>query len=446
MEIIEASEKHVTLSSAAAVLRFALAEPVLSAVEGARATRHDIAARIEVLPVNDWYSLDPMDLRSLPDGLDAPQRIDERRWRVESALGADLSALQPRDETIGYADEKNCEQMFGAVPLPVGYAGPLAVTFSSGEKTIVHLPLATTEGALAASVNRGCKAVSASGVRTSSIHHGITRSIAWLAGKDERSFTEELKKRKEEWTRAAEGTSGYLRVLGFDIDAAQGHVFLTLACDTDEAMGMNMITIAAQAVGDWAAQNLIGGAGRLITVAANVDSDKKPSLRTYERGRGHEVTATTFLPDDVIRDTLKTSAEAMLAVAKAKLELGSEIAGAIGRNFHAANIAAALYLATGQDAAHVVEGSLTDTYVEAADGGLKVTVRLPAVIVGVRGGGTGLPAQSQCLSMLLHPKTSLHPKTQLAESVGAAVLAGEVSLLAAQAGQDLSKAHRDLGR
>ena len=376
-----------------------------------------------------------MDIRSLP--------IPDRRKALEQELKMDLSILEPREKTVGHADEKNCEQMFGSVPIPVGYAGPLHVRFSSGEKTDVHLPLATTEGALVASVNRGCKASSMETVRTSSINHGISRSLAFRVGKDTQSFTQELKKRKAEWTKIAEGTSGHLTLLSHDIDEQDGHVFFTLNADTDEAMGMNMITIAAQALGEWAAEQLKVD---FVTVAGNVDSDKKPSLRTYERGRGFEVTAETILTTDTIETVLKSSAESMLAVAKAKLEIGSELAGAIGRNLHAANIIAALYLATGQDAAHVVEGSLTDTYVEQTDNGLKITVRCPALIVGVRGGGTTLPAQSKCLEMLLKQKTKLSPRAQLAESIGAAVLAGEISLLAAQASHHLTKAHKKMGR
>ena len=85
-----------------------------------------------------------MDLRSLPSGLTPKQRCDERRTRVEQELGIDLSALTPIEELIGSADERNCEQMLGHVPLPVGYAGPLRVIFSSGEAGDIHLPLATT--------------------------------------------------------------------------------------------------------------------------------------------------------------------------------------------------------------------------------------------------------------------------------------------------------------
>lgn len=386
-----------------------------------------------------------MDLRMLPQDWPAKKRCDERRHRVEEELGIDLSALSPRAEILGYADERNCEQMLGHVPMPVGYAGTLLVTFSSGERSHLHLPLATTEGALVASVNRGCKALSVSkGVRTTSIRRGTSRSLAFKTNDNVHEFAQSLKTRSAEWTGIAESTSRHLRMLGYDVDVSEDHVFLTLHCDTDEAMGMNMATIAAQAVGNWLQTEY--PYVTFVTVAGNVDSDKKPSVRTRERGRGFEATAEAVLIDDAITQVLKTDADALLRVARAKLELGSKVAGALGSNLHAANVVAALYLATGQDPAHVVEGSLTDTSVVREGGGVRVRVRMPAVLVGVRGGGTTLPAQNQCLTMLLGAHTSLHPSSQLAESVAAAVLAGEVSLLAAQAKHTLATSHQKLAR
>ncbi|MBI2636463.1 hypothetical protein HYW84_04035 [Candidatus Peregrinibacteria bacterium] len=240
-------------------------------------------------------------------------------------------------------------------------------------------------------------------------------------------------------------------------------------------MGMNMVTIAAEAIGKWLEQNInrcvtLSGVEErptieFITVAANVDSDKKPSQRTHNRGRGYEVTATATVPADILQSVLKTTPESLLEIAHAKLELGSEIAGAIGKNCHAANIVAALYIATGQDPAHIVEGSLTDTSVSEirnplrprsgqAPHEIRIATRLPALLGGIRGGGTTLPAQSQCLSLLLGlpgPRTQdlgprLHACRRLAESIGGAVLAGELSLLAALASNHLAKSHASLAR
>ncbi|MBI2524041.1 hypothetical protein HYW11_02395, partial [Candidatus Peregrinibacteria bacterium] len=260
----------------------------------------------------------------------------------------------------------------------------------------------------------------------------------------------EIQQREREWIVIGETTSNHLKILKYDIDTEDDYLFLTIYADTDEAMGMNMVTIAAEAIGKWLEQNInrcvtLSGVEErptieFITVAANVDSDKKPSERTHDRGRGYEVTATATVPADILQSVLKTTPENFLEVAHAKLELGSEIAGAIGRNCHAANIIAALYLATGQDPAHVVEGSLADTIVRwpwfdsahhdttnqsnvssrapchpervipsgvegrgTRGGTLHITVRLPALLLGIRGGGTTLPAQSQALCLFLPP-------------------------------------------
>src|SRR3989344_799402 len=384
-----------------------------------------------------------MDLRNLPPELDAAGRVAKRRSIIEKELNIELDALEISPQQVGAADERNCEQMFGAVPIPVGLAGPLRIQFSTGEMSDVYLPLATTEGALVASVNRGCKAVrEAGGVRVRSEYIGITRSIAFEA-KDAEAVTKKIRALESAWKKAGEATSGHLKILSYDIDTKDGLLFLMIMADTDEAMGMNMLTIAAQEVGEFLSKEL---SIPFLTVADNVDSDKKPSMRTKMRGRGYRVSVEATLPEAVIREVLKSSADALLKTARAKLDIGSDIAGALGKNLHVANTVAALYLATGQDAAHVVEGSLADTSVTRDGDGIRITVELPALLVGVRGGGTNLPAQKQCLRLVQRAQTKLRPSTQLAETVAGAVLAGEVSLLAALSANALAQAHRTLGR
>ncbi len=376
-----------------------------------------------------------MDLRNLPESLSSHERCAARRMKIQDTVGANLSLLGTEPGRIGQAEEKNCEQMFGSVPIPVGYAGPLKIKFSSGEESEIHLPLATTEGALVASVNRGCKALTATGgVELKSTYHGISRSIAWKLVTGNQSLVTFLNEHEAEWKRIGEHTSSHLKLLDHEIHTEGDYVFLTINGDTDEAMGMNMITIAAEAIGRWVTEQ---ASIKLVTIAANIDSDKKPSKRTHDIGRGYEVTASCNLSPEVIQEILKTTPEALAEVAEAKLKHGSKIAGAIGSNLHAANIIAALYLATGQDAAHVVEGSLADT----TFAGNTISVRCPAILVGIRGGGTELPAQRQCLDLL-----QANSSKQLAESIAAAVLAGEMSLLAAQASGKLASSHKKLAR
>ncbi|TSD00055.1 MAG: 3-hydroxy-3-methylglutaryl-CoA reductase [Candidatus Peregrinibacteria bacterium Greene1014_49] len=255
-----------------------------------------------------------MNLRSLPPNLNASERIEARRAMIERELNVDCSALAVNSAALGHAEERNCENMFGTVPIPVGLAGPLTITLSDGTETTVHLPLATTEGALVASVNRGCKALRGVRVDTRSKYHGVTRSIAFRLSNQESATSNWILEHEQEWKSVGEATSSHLKILSYEIDEQDDHLFLTIAADTDEAMGMNMVTIAAQAIGEYI-QKTTGT--QFITVAANVDSDKKPSVRTYTKGRGYEASAICTVPSAIITDILKTTPEAILAVAKA---------------------------------------------------------------------------------------------------------------------------------
>lgn len=382
-----------------------------------------------------------MDLRTL-SSKDSAEQIRERQKLIEQELGINLSALAVDSDRLGSANEKNCEQMFGHVRVPVGLAGPLSIHFSSDEKKSIYLPLATTEGALIASINRGCKATSIDGIQTKSRLCGITRSIAFKTS-SKKTVLDAIMKERETWRSIGEETSDHLQIIGYDLDEEDEYVFLTIYGDSDLAMGMNMITVAAQAIGQWIAKHCNA---KLITVAANVDSDKKPSARTMKKGRGWMVETDCAISAETLRDILKTNASSLLETYKAKIERGSHIAGVLAGNCHSANVIAALYLATGQDIAHTVEGSLAETSLHAHGEGIHVSVRCPAILVGTVGGGTTLPSQKTALSILLHEETSLRPTQQLAETIGAAVLAGELSLLAALSTQDLAKAHRKLAR
>src|SRR3989338_7586941 len=127
----------------------------------------------------------------------------------------------------------------------------------------------------------------------------------------------EIEELESEWKKFAEATSDHLKVLSYEIDAKDDFLFLTIAADTDEAMGMNMITIAADAVGHFLSEKL---GIPLITIAANVDSDKKPSERTKKLGRGYDVRAEATLTEEVLQSVLRADAAAMLKTAHAKLD------------------------------------------------------------------------------------------------------------------------------
>jgi hydroxymethylglutaryl-CoA reductase (NADPH) len=182
----------------------------------------------------------------------------------------------------------------------------------------------------------------------------------------------------------------------------------------------------------------------MISVSGNFCVDKKPAAIDSILGRGKIVLADVTIPREVLESKLHSTPEAVAETCYRKCGIGSSLAVSLGSNAHAANMLSALYIATGQDPAQVVEGSMVTTTCEVVDQGLYVSVRLPCVEVGTVGGGTRLPCQREALSMI--GCLGAGKARKLAEIVGAVVLAGELSTLAAQSAGHLGAAHRKLGR
>jgi hydroxymethylglutaryl-CoA reductase (NADPH) len=241
-----------------------------------------------------------------------------------------------------------------------------------------------------------------------------------------------------------------LPIYGEFLDAATyvagTSVFVRLEFDTKDAMGMNMVTIASQKVGELIERET---GARLVATSGNMCTDKKPAAINLVRGRGKTVAAGVHLTDAMIADLLKTDAETLTEVNYRKNLVGSARAASFGFNAHAANVVAAMFIACGQDPAHVVEGSTAITTVDRVDGGVYVSVTLPSLPVGTVGGGTGIDTQHECLAMLGVAGGGDPPGTHakaFAEIVAAGVLAGELSLLGALAAQHLARAHQEHGR
>jgi hydroxymethylglutaryl-CoA reductase (NADPH) len=93
----------------------------------------------------------------------------------------------------------------------------------------------------------------------------------------------------------------------------------------------------------------------------------------------------------------------------------------------------------------VSESHTAITYSQVLDNGdYYWSITLPALIVATVGGGTGLPTQRECLSLL----RCSGPGTvrAFAEICAAVVLAGEVSLASAVLAGDWVTSHEELGR
>jgi hydroxymethylglutaryl-CoA reductase (NADPH) len=225
------------------------------------------------------------------------------------------------------------------------------------------------------------------------------------------------------------------------------NVYLRFQYDTKDAMGMNMVTIATKAACEVVEDET---AASLVALSGNLCTDKKPAAINAVEGRGRSVTADVVVPSEVVVDTLDTTPEAIAEINTRKNLLGSAKAGALGFNAHVANPVAAMFLATGQDEAQVVEGANAITTAEETDDGdLYMSVSLASLEVGTVGGGTKLPTQSEALDILGvggggDPAGS--NADALAEAIAVGALAGELSLLAALGSRHLSSAHESLGR
>src|SRR3989344_939107 len=238
---------------------------------------------------------------------------------------------------------------------------------------------------------------------------------------------------------SAEKTSNHLKFKKVDVKTQGSYVFLRFYFDSDDAMGMNMATIATEKIAALVEEEI---GIKCVSIAGNFDIDKKPAWVNFINNRGFKVWAEAIISKQTVKDVLKTTPDEIFEVWLAKCMLGSAMSGSLGFNAHYANIVAAFFAATGQDIAHTVEGSMGITTVKVLkNGDLYFSVYLPAIMLGTVGGGTNLATQKEARD-IVGVKTS----TELAEVLGGAVLAGELSLLSSLAENSLTKAHKKLGR
>jgi hydroxymethylglutaryl-CoA reductase (NADPH) len=378
----------------------------------------------------------------------AVDAIRIRREFIEYETGIKLDHLGIFSIDVERVVKRNCENMIGTVQVPVGVAGPLQVNGEYAHGSY-YLPLATTEGALVASVNRGCSAITrAGGAEVRILHDGMTRAPVFAARSiaHAKQVVDWVAGHEADLRAAAESTTSHGKLIDIMPFIAGTSVFFRMNFDTKDAMGMNMVTIASAKVADLIAQET---GARLVALSGNMCTDKKPAAINGIMGRGRSVVAGVALSHDLISSTFKTDAATMFEVNYRKNLVGSARAGAMGFNAHAANVVAAIFIACGQDAAHAIDGSTCLTTVDPVPTGVYVSVTLPSLPVGTVGGGTGIATQQECLKLLGVAGGGIPPGTnakKLAEIIASGVLAGELSLLGALAAQHLARAHQQLGR
>ncbi|GAN11386.1 hydroxymethylglutaryl-CoA (NADPH) reductase [Mucor ambiguus] len=362
------------------------------------------------------------------------------------------SALPVTDYDYGKVLGTCCENVIGYIPIPVGVAGPMMI---DGES--IHLPMATTEGCLVASVARGCKAVNANGAggaTTVLVSDGMTRGPCvefpniidaglckrWL---DHEGFGIVAE--------AFNSTSRFARVRKMQAAMAGKLLYIRFSTTTGDAMGMNMISKGCEMALSKIAEHF--PTMQIVSLSGNYCTDKKPAAINWIEGRGKSVVAEAVIPSSVVRKVLKTTVDALVELNISKNLIGSAMAGSVGGfNAHAANILTAMYIAAGQDPAQNVESSNCITLMKSVDNGsaLHISCSMPSIEVGTVGGGTILPPQQAMLDMLgvrgPHPTNPGKNAQKLARIICAAVMAGELSLCAALAAGHLVKAHMQHNR
>ncbi|XP_024879552.1 3-hydroxy-3-methylglutaryl-coenzyme A reductase-like isoform X2 [Temnothorax curvispinosus] len=369
---------------------------------------------------------------------DFERGVDIRRLVVGDAgkVTEEMTDLPYRHYDYSKVFGACCENVIGYVPVPVGSVGPLLI-----DDQKYYVPMATTEGCLVASTNRGSRALLKCGVKTRVIKDEMTRAPVVQFPNIERMYEamswikqpENFQKLKDSF----EETSRFARLTKIDQKVAGRDLHLRFVGPTGDAMGMNMMSKGTER----SLQTLqtYFPDMEILSLSGNFCTDKKPAAVNWIEGRGKTVVSEAIVPADVVSRVLKTSVRKLVRLNIKKNLIGSALAGSMGDfNAHAANIVTAIFIATGQDPAQNVSSSNCITVME--PGGvdnkdLHITCTMPSLEVGTVGGSTGLPAQSACLAMLgikgAHPTEPGQNAKKLSRIVCATVLAAELSLMAA---------------
>jgi hydroxymethylglutaryl-CoA reductase (NADPH) len=386
-------------------------------------------------------------LHELEEVVDADRAAEVRRRFIEEETGAELSSVA----NFGFeaaAATSNIENMIGATQVPLGVVGPIRLAGGASDGRC-WLPLATTEGALIASVNRGLSAIRRAGGATGRVlANSMTRGPVFRV--PDVGIAAEVvtwvQAHEDQLRQAAEATTSHGELEQITPYVVGNNVFLRFGYDTKDAMGMNMATIATQAACELVEAETDA---ELVALSGNLCTDKKPAAINAVEGRGRTVCADIVIPREIVEETFDTTPEAMVEVNTRKNLIGSAKAGALGFNAQAANIVAAAFLALGQDIAQVVEGSNAITTMEIQDGALYASLTFSSLELGTVGGGTNLPSQAEALGVV-GVKGGGDPggsnADALAEIVAGAALGGELSLVGALSASHLASAHEQLGR
>ena len=340
----------------------------------------------------------------------------------------------------------NIEHFTGAVQVPMGIAGPLLVKGEHAQGEF-YVPLATSEGTLVASYNRGMKVLHESGgVTCAVVGDNMQRAPVFIfkTASEARRFADWIVERTDEIRTASEETDPFVRLKYIDYYLANKFAYLRFNFTTGDAAGMNMVGKATFAACNWILQNCDVAEAQRFYLESNFATDKKASMINIMRTRGKRVTAEAVIKRDVLLNIMDADTESLYYHSKVA-NVGAMLSGANNNGCHSANAITAMFMATGQDVANVAESSTAIAYLELTqEKDLYMSITLPSLIVATCGGGTGLPTQRESLEIM--DCYGVGKVGKFAEIVAGTVLAGEISLAAAISSLDWVSSHDQFGR
>jgi len=367
----------------------------------------------------------------------------QRAAFIKAMTGAGLDTV--RSYTIDPTVTRgNIENFIGTAQMPIGIAGPLKMV-GEHAKGDFYIPLATTEGTLVASYSRGMRVISeCGGAMCTVVKHSMQRAPVFLFENalEAREFGKWLDEHIDALRGVVKASVEVPRLIEIE-KYIVAHMMYTRFCyTTRDAAGQNMTGKATLYACEWIRAN--HPAKPRYILSGNIDTDKKHSMMNMIQTRGKRVVAEFVLKRDVARELLRIEPE-WLYKFRNIAGIGAHLSGAAYSGAHSANGIAAMFIATGQDAANVAESHAGMNYIELLDNGdLYWSTTLPALICATYGGGTGLPTQRECLEMMDCYGNGKGDK--LAEIIAAVVLAGDVSLSSAILAHEWVSSHEKMGR
>jgi hydroxymethylglutaryl-CoA reductase (NADPH) len=329
--------------------------------------------------------------------------------------------------------------------VPIGLAGPLLVDGEHAQGEF-YVPLATAEGTLVASYNRGMRLLyEAGGVTTTVVADHMQRAPAFVfkSAREARGLGIWIREHFEEIAAAAQSTTTAGKLLEIEQYPAARILYTRFNYSTGDAAGQNMTGKATFAAARWILANYPEEVERWV-LEGSMATDKKASQINMLRTRGKRVIAEATIPDALLRQVMRASSEQLFAARLISFQ-GAWMAGANNSGSHSANGITAIFIATGQDVANVAESSTAYAYAERRENGdYYFAITIPSLIVATYGGGTGLATQRECLALMDCYGTDKVLK--LTEIIAATVLCGELSLGAAVVAEEWVSAHDQHGR